>query len=417
MQSPRDDRPVPLSSADDCADAETLAALMDGTLSLDQVDERELERLVRRLGPEALLWSIADAPRLSPRAAPKQTPDAAVQPQLLAGRLPLAAAAILALAVAAAAAYLSTRSVNRDGVSAPSPAVAEQPAPPLRLTAAPIVLTAARRDAAPAAAPQFRAPAPESRAPRLSGTIASVDDGEVRVDLGALDGLEKGTALDVFRQPGDAAPVGTLTVTRVFREYATGVATPAEAVRVGDAARVDAARHVAALLARTQGLEERGHLDAAQEEVQGAIAVAQAGGLPAEWTWRVYVQAGTLEQRAGNLEAAERSFRAASAVADSLPADMQPDAGEVLNELGALLIARQAYTDAERVLTQARRNASEATAVRAANNLAAVTALRGDLAGAESLYRAALDLAKATSGADSERQAIETNLQTIGAVP
>ena len=54
--------------------------------------------------------------------------------------------------------------------------------------------------------------------------------------------------------------------------------------------------------------------------------------------------------------------------------------------------------------------------MRVANNLAAVKALQGDRAAAESLYRLALSLAGDSPQLDSERTSIQNNLNTVTTV-
>jgi hypothetical protein len=58
-------------------------------------------------------------------------------------------------------------------------------------------------------------------------------------------------------------------------------------------------------------------------------------------------------------------------------------------------------------------DAAGVTAVRVANNLAAVTALRGDVAAAESMYQSALTLAGTAPAYEPERRSIEQNLQDL----
>jgi Flp pilus assembly protein TadD len=86
-----------------------------------------------------------------------------------------------------------------------------------------------------------------------------------------------------------------------------------------------------------------------------------------------------------------------------------------LNELGAVLIKNQDYSNAETILQRARLHAVGGTAVRVANNLASVAALRGDVAAAESLYQSALTMAGTSPERASDRRSIEKNLQDLKA--
>src|SRR5262249_37093833 len=66
-----------------------------------------------------------------------------------------------------------------------------------------------------ASAPVFRGGDAGGRGPRAEGSVVAIDRGEATVDLGSLDGLEKGSVLEV-------PPSGRVTVTAVFRERARG---------------------------------------------------------------------------------------------------------------------------------------------------------------------------------------------------
>jgi hypothetical protein len=254
------------------------------------------------------------------------------------------------------------------------------PAPPpkaLTLGSAPVILTARLAEAS---SPEFRAGGGDTRAPKAQGAVVEVNDGVAAVDLGSLDGVAQGTVLVVSRGQTKGPAIARLTITRVFRERSTGLADGSDTVRVGDRAEVPVAAESAAYLERVSARLAAGDLNAARTAAERAVALAQSAEVPADQ-----------RQRA------------------------QASLAEVLNELGAASIARAEYEEAERLLQQAREAATGAVSAYVINNLAAVAALRGDLRTAEALYREALALAGTSADRESDRRAIEKNLEALRA--
>lgn len=281
-------------------------------------------------------------------------------------------------AAAAAAVVIAVVSIDRPG-SAPAPSPTTTASGPstspgtgsaTRLPTAalkPAILTARLGDRAGRSSPEFRSPADESRAPKSSGGVVGIEDGEVAIDLGSLDGLAKGSEVQVVRQ-GARAPA-RLSITTVFRERSRGRVVSPEAVQVGDRVDVPSNLQLSALL----------------EHVLSRIAAADADGA----------------------RTVARQAVAVSATASGA------DSAQAMNELAAVLINSRDYDEAEALLRRAQMYASAVTTVRVANNLAAVAALRGDVAAAESMYRSALTLAGTTPEYESARRSIETNLQDL----
>jgi hypothetical protein len=212
----------------------------------------------------------------------------------------------------------------------------------------------------------FRGPAPASRAPRPAGKIVSIEDGEVTINLGSLDGLAKGSELQVFRDERSTQPIGRLIVTTVFRERARG--------------RIPAGQEIAV-----------NH----QVRVAGAALERLAA----------------LEYQAGSLQAAEKHYQSAI--------DGQGSFGEqsvALNNLAVLHMLRGDYDGAEAPLNQAVAKSPKTNILygRSVNNLGVLAELRGDRRKAEALYT---DAQRAFAGvADSpaqDRRAVETNLARI----
>jgi hypothetical protein len=280
-------------------------------------------------------------------------------------------------AAAAAATIIAVVSIDRStSTPAPPPTAPSSPSASATTAAAPsadasqpaLLLTARLGDLAGRSSPEFRAPADSSRAPKGSGVVVGIDNSEVAIDLGSLDGLAKGSQVQILR-PGASTPA-RLTIATVFRERSRGRPVSPDAVQAGDRVEVPSALQLSALLEHALSRIAAGDADAARAAARQAVAVS-------------------------------------SLVSDASSTD-------AMNELAAVLITSRDYMDAESLLRRAQMYATGVTAVRVANNLAVVTALRGDRAAAESMYRSALALAGTAPEYDSARRAIEKNLQDLG---
>lgn len=363
-------------------EAETLAALMDGTLALDDVGEDELDGLLRQMDSSELVDVIADAPKLfpppdDPRTAVSRASSRRAHPVRWA--IPLGAVAVVLIAVGSAV-YLRGRPVAT--VDTGRTATVSSPAPPSASTTTltqpaspePVLLTA-RAEEIRGRGGEFRGTTADTHVPKREGTIVSVVDGSATIDLGSLDGIARGTVVRVFRGNHDA--IGTIIVDRVFRERARGTAVSTDRLRPGDVAELDPAVHVGALVSAASDRLAAGDAEGARALAERAAALTPSAGV--------------------------------------LPGQVSRAVADTLNDVGARLIANKQYADAEAVLQRAKDHASGATAVRVTNNLAAAAALRADFATAEQRYKDALALAGAAPQLDVERQAIEKNLDSLKA--
>ncbi len=118
-----------------------------------------------------------------------------------------------------------------------------------------------------AASTAFRAAEPDSRAARASGSVIQVGDGAVTIDLGSLDGLAKGSEVELVR---DGQVIGKLTLTTIFRDHARGLASAGISVHVKDSVRVPQQMVVRAALDQIDALIARGDIDAARRIAQQA---------------------------------------------------------------------------------------------------------------------------------------------------
>jgi Flp pilus assembly protein TadD len=149
------------------------------------------------------------------------------------------------------------------------------------------------------------------------------------VDLGSLDGLAKGSELQVFR---GSDLVGRLQVTAVFRDRARASEMDGKQLRPKDEVRVGGVDHLNALLQQVDATFNRGNPDTAiklaEEAVQwGESAAVPPGAMAVSWN-----QLAVLQMLRGELDGAESHLlRAASAISRT-----DPVYGQIQNNLGVL---------------------------------------------------------------------------------
>jgi hypothetical protein len=214
-------------------------------------------------------------------------------------------------------------------------------------------------------APVFRGGEPDSRAPQAAGSIVSIEDGIANVNLGSLDGLAKGSDIQVFR---GSDRVGRLQVTTVFRDHARAVVSEGKQLRPKDEVHVGGADHLSALLQQVDATFNRGDPDAA-------------------------------------IKLAEEAVRWGESVAVS------PDAMAVSwNQLAVLHMLRGEYLGAESLLLRAASAASKTNPVygQIKNNLGVLAELRGDRDKATASYNDALG-----DYPGDQNQAVERNLSRV----
>jgi len=139
----------------------------------------------------------------------------------------------------------------------------------------------------------------------------SVDEGEVAIDLGSLDGVVKGSELRVLSGDVDPTVVGRLTIVTVFRERSRGRMASAGSPRVGDRAEVEPRVQMAALLEQVAALMAAGDTVAARALAERAVSISKTPGIPLSARRQALARLGTLDHRAGALDDAERHLRGA----------------------------------------------------------------------------------------------------------
>jgi hypothetical protein len=181
----------------------------------------------------------------------------------------------------------------------------------------------------PADTPVFRSGEPDSRAPQAEGVIVTIEGGSASINLGSLDGLAKGSELQVFR---GSVTVGRLQVTTVFRDRARASVMEGKQLRSKDEVRVEGADHLNALLQQVDTAFNRGDPDTAiklaKEAAQWGESAAASPGAMAE-TWNQLAVMYMLRGEYGGVE--PHLLHAASAASKT-----DPIYGQIQNNLGVL---------------------------------------------------------------------------------
>src|SRR5262249_27307700 len=114
--------------------------------------------------------------------------------------------------------------------------------------------------------PVFRGTELENRLPRAVGSVISMEGDEASIDLGSLDGLGKGTELELAG--------GRVIVTAVCRERARGRIEGK--VRAHDQVRIPVAAYVEAVLERASIEYEAGDRQKAEQLYESARETGQS---------------------------------------------------------------------------------------------------------------------------------------------
>ena len=325
-----------------------------------------IDRYVRgELSPQearTLAQESLDSPALFDELTDAALAKAAMSPQTVrvasVARFPRKAAIFFAGA-AAAAALVWVSLPHR--TSMPAPILK----PGLELSAnagQPVLLASSLH---PENAPVFRGDGAGNRAPQPAGSIVSMEDGLANLNLGSVDGLAKGSKLQVFR--GSDA-IGRLQVSTVFRDRARAGVIEGKQLRPMDEVRVSGEDHLSALLQQVDAAFNRGHPDTALQLAQEAV----------RWGESVAVSPGAM------------------AVS--------------WNQLAVLHILRGEYGPAESLLRRAASAVSKTDPVygQSKNNLGVLAELRGDRDKAAASYNDALG-----TNAGDQRQIVERNLARV----
>lgn len=170
----------------------------------------------------------------------------------------LAMAAAIAIAVVSLGVMRLTRSrpVLEPGTST-SAAVATSSQP---------VLLARKTDSNPI----YRSSQRQSRLPRATGSVTSIADGTMTVDVGSLDGLTKNASVDIFR---DGRKIGSIQLATIFRERARAEAPRGIQIHLNDQVHVPPPLYLRAVLDQMQVLLAQGDTARGRQLANQAAAV------------------------------------------------------------------------------------------------------------------------------------------------
>jgi hypothetical protein len=291
-------------------------------------------------------------------------------------------------------------------------------APSLDFAAGRPILLAA--DLRPALGPNgsttvFRSAETESRAPQPSGKVLSVEDQQVTISLGSLDGLAKGMEIEIFRGANSTQPIARFQVATVFRDRARGRNDGGQSIHEDDRASAMPAVYLAAVLEEMNRLADRGDSVKARKMGRDALVWADSVAAAPGAGRGILERLGALDYQGGDTAAAENDYRSAAASLDAPPSAPAAEQAATLNNLAALYLLRSDYTQADVQLNLARAKIADGPVyARTLNNLGVLAELRGDVQKANVLYRDAL----AVLGSDTseDRKAVDANLARLSSV-
>jgi tetratricopeptide (TPR) repeat protein len=324
---------------------------------------------------------------------------------------------VLVAGAAAAAAIILVLLLNRPHSTVPvfmvMPALASSAKP-----GQPVLLSTdlEARPASPNTAPVFRSPEPDSRFPQATGSVVSIEDGVATINLGSVDGLAKGSELQVLNDQGSIEAAGRLVVTEVFRERARGRLLGVRAIAVNDQVRPLAATYLSALLQRVDALSGQGDSNAARTMMEKAAGWAQSAQVSPGERRGVWERLAALEYQTGSLPAAAEHYRLAAENWNAPPPASAREQATALNNLAALYLLQGQYGGAEAALNQAVSKSLKTDSVygRNLNNLGVLAELRGDRRKAEAFYTDALRVFGGISdSSEQDRRVAQANLARL----
>lgn len=319
-------------------------------------------------------------------------------------RLRIAAIGVLAASIAAVAVYVWKPAPSKPTSGSGSALSASlDPA-----SGKPTLLAQAFAPAAASssAAPIFRSTEPDSRAPLPQGAILTLDNSVATVNLGSLDGLAKGTQLDVFHGSSNQ-PVARLEVTTIFRDRARGSVPGGNTTQVNDRVQVAPATYLPAVVEYMDSLADRGDLAGARKIARDALAWANSNKIAPSEQRQILERLTPLDYKSGDTNAAAQDYQSLADSFNSPPAASTSEQDQAFNAWGALLILRGDTAQAETKFRQTHD-------AQGLNNAGVLAELRGQTANAQALYEAALRVLDKTAAASlRDRQTIQANLARL----
>ena len=181
-----------------------------------------------------------------------------------------------------------------------------------------------------------------------------VEDGQATINLGSVDGLAKGSEVEVYRDNTLKHPAGTLRVGTLFREQARADVGPKD-LKVKYVVQVTDGDHLQALIQQATASEARGDLTEARRAAASANKWANNATVTTSQKASAAELLARLDFTAKDLAGAEMHYRAAL---DFLSADQhvsQNDLAEVQNDLAALAMLRAITTPRINYFVETRR--------------------------------------------------------------
>jgi tetratricopeptide (TPR) repeat protein len=258
----------------------------------------------------------------------------------------------------------------------------------------------------------FRGQEQSTRAPRQTGSVVLIEGGLATFNLGSIDGVAKGSEVEVFTDQTFRQRVGRLSVATIFREQARAPLLsmsiqPHYAVKISDST------HLTALLQQVDDLAAQGQATHAREIAEQSAHWAQSANLTPGEKALSLERVAQLDFQAGAIDEAEARYRAAL---DLLNTGRKISSGvkiSIQNDLASVAILRGDYDLAGKLLDQENTSSDQKSEASRLNNLGVLAELHGNKQQAESLYAQALQSLGQVQDALQEQKLVEANLTRI----
>jgi Flp pilus assembly protein TadD len=256
----------------------------------------------------------------------------------------------------------------------------------------------------------FRGQTESSRAPRQVGSIISIKDGLATVDLGSLDGLARGSELEVLTKQTLGAPVAHLRIATVFREEARAP-LPEVVVKLHSRVRISDSIHLAAVLEQVEAYDASGHLTDARRIAGETDVWLQTAKLSPHERAAFQERSAQLDFRAGALDSAELQYRMALKMLSADPRNSPKERVTIANDLASVAMLRGDYDLAEESLKGIIAAPVGTTPGSILNNLGVLAEIRGSPQQAQTYYDKALESTSETE--ISSRMVVQANMARI----
>jgi tetratricopeptide (TPR) repeat protein len=258
----------------------------------------------------------------------------------------------------------------------------------------------------------FRGEKESTRVPRQTGSVVLIEGGLATFNLGSIDGVAKGSEVEVFTDQTFRQRVGRLSVATIFREQARAPLLsmsiqPHYAVKISDST------HLTALLQQVDDLAAQGQATHAREIAEQSAHWAQSANLTPGEKALSLERVAQLDFQAGAIDEAEARYRAAL---DLLNTGRKISSGvkiSIQNDLASVAILRGDYDLAGKLLDQENTSSDQKSEASRLNNLGVLAELHGNKQQAESLYAQALQSLGQVQDALQEQKLVEANLTRI----